>query len=149
MATSQARFKWIDDKLINFIKCLQEFKLYGMIHIWRPLWGGWKGARGRGGVRQKWDVIGRRGWGAVSVLDVHDQTSWWWFLNINMLLVRNLPIDSSVRQWSHPLTIPLHCLWAKLNNRKRGQFECDMTWFCFYFGFVRSHARCGCCSIVC
>ena len=26
MATSQARFKWIDDKLVNLIKCLREFK---------------------------------------------------------------------------------------------------------------------------
>ena len=26
MATSQARFKWTDNKLINLIKCLQEFK---------------------------------------------------------------------------------------------------------------------------
>ena len=26
MATSQARFKWTDDKLINLIKCLQIFK---------------------------------------------------------------------------------------------------------------------------
>ena len=26
MATSQARLKWTDDKLINLIKCLQEFK---------------------------------------------------------------------------------------------------------------------------
>ena len=26
MATSQARFKWTDDKVINLIKCLQEFK---------------------------------------------------------------------------------------------------------------------------
>ena len=45
--------------------------------------------------------------------------------------------------------IPLHCLWAKSNNRTRGHFECDVTWFCFYFDFVRSHARCDCCSIVC
>ena len=43
---------------------------------------------------------------------------------------------------------PLHCLWAKWNNRMRGQFECDVTWFCSCFDFVRSHARCGCCSIV-
>ena len=35
------------------------------------------------------------------------------------------------------------------NNRTRGQFECDVTWFGFCFGFVRSHARCDCCSIVC
>ena len=69
--------------------------------------------------------------------------------NINILSTRNLPIDSSVRQWSHPRIISLHCLWAKSNNGTRGQFDCDMTWFCFYFEFVRSHARCGCCSIVC
>ena len=57
--------------------------------------------------------------------------------------------DSSVRQWSHPFMIPLHCLWAKSNNRTRGQFECDVKWFCFCFDFVRSHARWGCCFIVC
>ena len=39
--------------------------------------------------------------------------------------------------------IPLHCLWAKSNNRTRRQFECDVTWFRFCFDFVRSHARCG------
>ena len=45
--------------------------------------------------------------------------------------------------------IPVHCLWGKSNNRTRGQFECDVTWVCFGFDFVRSHARCGCCPIVC
>ena len=39
-----------------------------------------------------------------------------------------------------------HCLWAKSNNRTRGQFECDVTWFCFCFDFVRSLPRCRCCS---
>ena len=38
---------------------------------------------------------------------------------------------------------PYHCivcgLNAKSNNRKRGQLECDVTWFCFCFDFVRSH----------
>ena len=43
--------------------------------------------------------------------------------------------------------MPLHCLWAKLNNETRGQLECDMTYFCF--NFIHLHARCGCCSIVC
>ena len=43
----------------------------------------------------------------------------------------------------------MHSLWAKSNNRTRGQFECDVIWFCFCFEFVRSHSRCGCCSIVC
>ena len=43
--------------------------------------------------------------------------------------------------------IPLHCLWAKSNNRTRGQFECDVAWFCFCFDFVRSHAWCGSCLL--
>ena len=61
---------------------------------------------------------------------------------------KNLPVDSDVRQWSHPLMIPLYCLWVKPYNIMCGQFECGGTWFCFCFDFVRSHARCGC-SIVC
>ena len=67
----------------------------------------------------------------------------------NILLTRNLPFCSDVRHWSHLLLIPLHCLWAKSNNRTHGQFECDATWFCFCFDFVRSRALCGLCSIVC
>ena len=39
--------------------------------------------------------------------------------------------------------IPLHCLSAKSNNKTRGQFECGMTWFCFCFDFIGSHAREG------
>ena len=55
--------------------------------------------------------------------------------NISILLSRNLPFDSDVTQWRHLLIIPLHCLWAKSNNRTRGQFECDVTWFLFLFWF--------------
>ena len=47
------------------------------------------------------------------------------------------------------LMTPLHCLWAESNNKTRGQFECDVTWFCFCFDFIRSHAQFGCRSIVC
>ena len=61
--------------------------------------------------------------------------------HVDMLLTRNLPFESEARQWTHPLMISLHCLWAKSNNRTRGQFEYDVTWFCFCFNFVRSHAR--------
>ena len=68
---------------------------------------------------------------------------------INFQKTRNLPIDSSVRQWINPLMIPLHCFGAKSNNRTHGQFEFDVTWFCFWFDFVCSHAWCVCCSIVC
>ena len=111
-------------------------------------------------VRQKWDVIGRRGWGCsecsgrpififfikedwICAMTKHHAES-----NINILLTRNFPFDSDIRQ-SHLLMILLHCLWVKLNNRTRGQFECDVTWFCFCFHFVRSHARYCYCSIVC
>ena len=31
----------------------------------------------------------------------------------NILLTRNLSFHSDVWQWSHPLMVPLHCLWAK------------------------------------
>ena len=65
--------------------------------------------------------------------------------NINILLTRNLPLDSYDRKQSHPL----HCFWAKSNIRMHGQFECDITWFCFCFDFVCSHIWCSCCSIVC
>ena len=70
----------------------------------------------------------------------------------NIFLARNLPFpfDSDIRQWSHPLMIPLHCLWAKSKNRTRGHFEYDVTLVLFFwFDFVYSHLRCGCCSIVC
>ena len=46
-------------------------------------------------------------------------------------MTRNLPFDSDVRQWSHPLMIPLHCLWTNSNNRTPSQFEC--TWLAFVF----------------
>ena len=61
----------------------------------------------------------------------------------NNILTRNLPFDSYFRQWSHPL----RCSWVKSKNRMPGQLECYVTWFCF--DFVRLHARCGFCSVVC
>ena len=60
--------------------------------------------------------------------------------NINILLTRNLLNDSGVRQWSHSLMMPLYCLSTKSNNKTSGQFECDMTWFCFCFDFIGTHA---------
>ena len=108
----------------------------GVIHIWRPLWGG------IGCVRQKWDVIGCVCWttnlyflffvkenGICAITRHHAEP------NINILLTKNLPFHCGVRQWSHPLKIPLHCLWTKSNNRMRVQFEYDVTWFCFCFYF--------------
>ena len=61
--------------------------------------------------------------------------------NINILSTRNLLFDSDVRQWSRPLMIPMHSLFAKSSNRKRDQFECDVIWFCFCFDFVCSQER--------
>ena len=54
----------------------------------------------------------------------------------NVLSARNLPFDSDVRQGSHPLMILLHYLWAKLNNRTRGQFENDVALVFFSFGLI-------------
>ena len=44
--------------------------------------------------------------------------------------------------------IPLYYLWDESNNRAHGQFECDVTRFCFYFDFICLHTRFSCCSIV-
>ena len=35
----------------------------------------------------------------------------------------------------------IHILFRHVESRE--------SWLCFCFDFVRSHARCGCCSIVC
>ena len=110
--------------------------------------------REAGRLRQKWDVIWQRRGFWTSNFCFFIKENWIWAMTRhhanNILLTRNLPFDSDVRQWSHPLMIPLHCLWAKSNNRTRGQFEYDVTLFwVFLFDFVHSRARCGCCSIVC
>ena len=58
------------------------------------------------------------------------------FLNTALLVYywqEIFPFGSDARQWSHPLMVPLHSLWAKSNNRTRGQFECDVTLFLFWF----------------
>ena len=55
----------------------------------------------------------------------------------------NINIYRQSSFWSHPLMIPLHCLWVISNNRMHGQFECDVTWFCFCFDFVQiKHVDC-------
>ena len=115
------------------------------------------------GVRQKWDVIfiERRGWvvshcSGRAIFNFFTEENWICTMtrhhaepNINILLPTNLSFDYDIRQWTHPLVILLCCFWAKLNCRTCDQFECDVTWFCFHFDFVCSHAWCACCSIVC
>ena len=106
--------------------------------------------RGRKGVRKKWDVIARRGWrgGGGEGSKCSGRPIFIFFIKENwicamtrhhannVLLARNLPFDSDVRQWSHLLMISLHCLWANSNNRTRAQFECDVLYFGFCFVFV-------------
>ena len=119
-----------------------------MIHIWHPLWGREWGE----GLRQKLDAIRRRWVGRSErsgrpIFISFIKENWICAMprrhaesNMNMLLTRNLPFNSDIRQWSHPLIIPLHYLWAKSNNRMRGQFECDVTRFYFVLIlFVRMH----------
>ena len=69
--------------------------------------------------------------------------------NVNILLTRNISFDSDVIRWSHPLTRPLYCLWANWNNKRLVNLK--MTWLglFFFFDFVCSQARYGCCSILC
>ena len=68
----------------------------------------------------------------------------------NIWLARNLPFDPDIRQWSHPLMIPLHCLRDKSSYRGSCKFEYDVALvLLFLFDFVHSHARRCCCSIVC
>ena len=85
----------------------------------------------------------------ASVLDVQSLLSLFFFIKENwifamtshhannILLARNFPFDSNVRLWSDRSIMPVHYLWAKLNNRTRGQFQCDMTLF-FVFVWCRS-----------
>ena len=105
-------------------------------------------------------LLDKRGWGLMSVLDIQSLYFFYYFrikenwistmteANINILLTRNLSFDSDVRHWSHHFMILLHFPWAKSNNRMRGQFECNVTSFCFCFDFVCSHVWWGCCSII-
>ena len=82
------------------------------------------------------------GGGLASVLDTQFlfiKENWIYTMNRhhgnNLLLARNLPFNSDVRWWSHPLMIPMHCFWAKSNNRMSGQFEYGFTLLFFLFFF--------------
>ena len=97
---------------------------------------------GGGRIRGKWDNTGLRGLVGDSKYSgrpifffikencICGMTRDHAELKINILLTRNLPFGSDVRPWRHLLMI-LHCLSTKSENRTRGQFECDVTWFCF------------------
>ena len=94
-----------------------------MIHIRCPHWGG-------GGLRQKWDIIERRGWGVskcfgrpifIFLLKKIGFAPWPGIMLI--VLARNFPFDPDVRHWSYSLMETLRCLWVKLNNRMRDQFD--------------------------
>ena len=136
-----------------FSYCRYHQSPLGVIHMWRPLWGrregeGWGG----GGLRQKWDVIRRRGSWIVSVnsgrpvfiflLNKIGFTPWSDIILI-MYYWQEIVLLTLMSDWNHLSITPLHCLWAKSNNRKRG-------WLFFFApDFVHSHARCGCSSTVC
>ena len=101
----------------------------------------WRGVGGEGKNEMLSDVGDG---GLASVLDVQSSS---FLIKENWICA--VTRHDEPNMWSHPLMIPLHCLWAKSINRTRGEFECDLTWFCFCFGFVRSHVWCNCCSIFC
>ena len=92
-------------------------------------------------------LLDERRWGLASILDVQslffllrkNGFAPWPGIMLSQTLIdywQEIFLLTDVRTWTHPSMIPLHCLWAKSNNTTRGQFECDVTWFCFCFGFV-------------
>ena len=97
----------------NFMYCEVLFVFLvedlGVIHIWRPLW--------RGGDKAK-----MRCYRTCAMTRHHAEP------NINILFTRNLPFDSDVRQWGHSFMIPLHCLWAKSNNRTWRYYYSQLFW---------------------
>ena len=121
------------------LNCCHLFKIYtitswGDTHMTSTLRGV--------GYKAKARCYRSLGLGLASVLD--DQS---FFIKDNRIFA----MTRRVKHWQeiflltleseciHPSMIPLHCLWPKSNNRTRGQFECDVTWFCFCFDFVRLH----------
>ena len=131
-------------RLLPFIQNIHNYIICGDTHMTFTLRGV--------GYKAKARCYRRLGLGLASVLDVQS-----FFIKDNRIFA----LTRRVKHWQeiflltleseciHPSMIPLHCLWPKSNSRTRGQFECDVTWFCFCFDFVHSHARCGCCSIIC
>ena len=97
------------------------------------------------------------GWGLASVLDVQYLffllkkigffTMTWHYAdpNINILLTRNLFLSLT----SDSEAIIYHGIVCGLNRTTERVVNLNVTWlgFCFCFDFVRSHARCSCCSI--
>ena len=105
---------------------------------------------------QKWDVIGSRGSGVSKCsgrpifIFFFIKENWICAVNRHHTEPNNNIDNKSsfwldVRQWSHPLMIPLHCLWANSSNSMRGQLNVTCLFFCF--DFVCS--LCGCCSLIC
>ena len=94
----------------------------GVIHIWRPLWGGEGGSVEMRCYRTK-EVGGSECSGRSVFIIFFIKENWICAMTRhhaepnNVLLTINLTFDSDIRQWNHPLMTPLHCLRAKSNNR--------------------------------
>ena len=65
----------------------------------------------------------------------------WPDIMLSQLLTRYLLVASCVRQWSHALMIPLHCLWEQCRTIER-VVSLNVTWLGFAFvliSFVNMH----------
>ena len=129
---------------------LSNFKICSSKRLWKNqielIWGDTHmvfAQRGVGGLGKS-DMLSDVGeWGLASVLEAQSfffiKQSWICAMTRhhanNILLAKNLPFDSDVRQWSHPLMILLHCCGLNTNN----QFECELTLLLF----------CCCCCCCC
>ena len=95
-------------------------------------------------------VIGRRGWGLASVLDV----IFFYFLlkKIGFAPWPDIMLNQTlIYYWQEIFLLTpsfndtIEFFVAKSNKITRGQWR---AWFCFCFNFVWSYARCSCCSKV-
>ena len=120
---------------------------FGVMHIWRPLWG-----NVGEGSKQKWDVIGRRGWG---ISECSASPVFIFLLKkIGFSPWQDVMLSQTIYYWQDifPLTltsdcetsfnntiIQLHCLWAKSLYYAWSIIMWRVNWFCFSFDFVDMH----------
>ena len=129
--------------------------------MWRQLWRVGMGGVGVG-IRQKWDVTGRREGGGGRRWEKFWTSNLCIFFNWLKLDLRHDQTWCSVKYWytiflltlmSDSETIPLwyRCVFSGLNRTTERVVNLNatyMTWFCLCFDFAPSHAKCGSCSIV-
>ena len=106
-------------------------------------------------ILKGWGVIERRGWGLANVFAVQ---SFFLLKKIGFATWPEIMLSQTlIYHWQEIFLLILvsdseasfryHCIVCGLNRTIERVISLNVTWIGFVF--VRSHARCGCCSIVC